>query len=64
MNYPLNTTFSAIPIVNVTTYVVNQVIEGKLVPLFEHGDYLVALGKYLQLTKKYPFPYKFRMTAK
>lgn len=64
MNYPINTCYTTIPIVTPVTYVVNEIIGESVVPLWESGNYLSAVAEIERLRKKYPFPYKFKMTMK
>lgn len=63
-NYPLNTTMTGIPIVTQVTYVVQEIVGEMKVPLFETGNYLVALAKITELRKKYKYIYKFKLTVK
>ena len=64
MNYPRNTTFTTIPIVNKVTYVVMQIVGDLRVPLLETPNYLVALAKITELRKKYRYIYKFKVEIK
>lgn len=64
MNYPLNTTYTTIPIVTKVSYVVMQIIGERKVPLLETPNYLVALAKITDLRKKYRYIYKFKVEIK
>lgn len=63
-NYPSNTSFPMFPLVNKVTYVVQEIVGELTVPLFETGNYLVALAKITELRKKYKYIYKFKLTEK
>lgn len=63
-NYPSNTSFTMFPLVNKVTYVVQEIVGELTVPLFETGNYLVALAKITELRKKYKYIYKFKLTVK
>lgn len=52
------------PLVNKVTYVVQEIVGELTVPLFETGNYLVALAKITELRKKYKYIYKFKLTVK
>ena len=64
MNYPLNTTMTAIPIVTKVTYVVNEIVGKLVVPLWETDIYLAAVAEIARLRKKYPYAHKFKMSMK
>lgn len=64
MNYPVNTTYTTIPIVTKVSYVVMQIIGERKVPLLETPNYLVALAKITDLRKKYRYIYKFKVEIK
>ena len=64
MNYPLNTTMTAIPIVTKVTYVVNEIVGKLVVPLWETDNYLSAVAEIARLRKKYPYAHKFKMSIK
>lgn len=64
MNYPLNTCYTTIPIVTKVTYVVNEIVDKLVVPLWETPNYLAAVAKITQLRKEYPHVYKFKLTIR
>ena len=64
MNYTLNTTMTAIPIVTKVTYVVNEIVGKLVVPLGETDNYLAAVAEIARLRKKYPYAHKFKMSMK
>lgn len=55
---------TGIPIITQVTYVVQEIVGELTVPLFETGNYLVALAKITELRKKYKYIYKFKITVK
>lgn len=64
MNHPINTCYTAIPIVTQVTYVVNEIVGELVVPLWETGNYLSAEAEIARLRKKYPFGHQFKMSMK
>ena len=64
MSYPLNTCCTTFPIFTKTTYVVNEIVAGLAVPLWETDNYLSAVAVRARLRKKYPNVYKFEISIK
>lgn len=64
MSYPLNTTYTTIPIVPKVMYVVHEIVGERKVPLLETPNYLVALAKITELRKKFKYIYKFKIEIK
>ena len=53
-----------IPIIQKTTFVLMDIVDGVSTPLMEYENYLVALAELTDLKKKYPFIHQFKIIIK
>ena len=63
-NHQVRATKCGIPIIQKTTFVVLDIVDGVSAPLLETENYLVAIRKLTDLRKLCPFIHQFKIQIK
>lgn len=63
-NRQVSATKCGIPIIQKTTFVLLDIVDGISAPLLETEDYLVAIAMLSDLRKEYPFIHQFKIHIK